>query len=197
MEKDRDQLRAQKRAQKLEAKELKVANRKDQEAKDLVAYGRQIASESTTMGTIAIYDKGYVRVGGVFLGGGKYEKLKSFEVFNNNLTKKSGFGRGATAILTGGLNLASPNTRGDIIVTIVTDSQVHTGTLPAYESSIKSINTLQAAANAVLDSSAKASSSTPLQGESLSVSLEKLVALRDSGALSLEEFEKAKSKLLG
>jgi hypothetical protein len=196
VDKDKDQLRAEKKAQKLEAKELKASNRKEQEAKDLEMYGRQVASEGTTMGTISIYDKGYVRVGGVFLGGGKFEKLKSFEVFNNNLTKKTGFGRGATAVLTGGLNLLSPNTRGNIIVTIVTDDKVHTGELLPQVQSIKSINVLQAAANAVLDSLAKSESRTPLQGESLSESLEKLVSLRDSGALTIEEFEKAKSKLL-
>jgi hypothetical protein len=196
VEKDKDQLRAEKKAQKLDAKELKASNRREQKAKDLDMYGRQVASEGTTMGTISIYDKGYVKVGGVFLGGGKFEKLKSFEVFNNNLTKKTGFGRGATAVLTGGLNLLSPNTRGNIIVTIVTDVQVHTGELLPQVQSIRSINVLQAAANAVLDSLARAASPAYSQGESLSESLEKLVRLRDSGALSTDEFEKAKSKLL-
>lgn len=214
MDQDKNQLRAEKQAQKLEAKAAKYAereaqlteklkakaakeaDRRAQEAEELEMYGREVAAEMLTMGTIRIYEKGYVRVGGLFMNGGNFEKLKSFEVFNNNLTKKTGLGRGAAALVTGGLNLLSPNTRGNIIVTIVTDANVHTGELLPQVQMIRSVNILQAAAQSVLESNAVERSSPIPQGDDLSASLERLVKLRDSGALSQEEFEQAKSKLL-
>jgi hypothetical protein len=196
MDQDKNQIRAEKKAQKLEAKSLKQAEKQAQEAKELEMYGRQVAAEMLTMGTIRIYEKGYVRVGGLFMNGGDFEKLKSFEVFNNNLTKKTGLGRGAAALVTGGLNLLSPNTRGNIIVTIVTDSNVHTGELLPQVQMIRSVNILQAAAQSVLESNSKESPAAVSQGDDLSTSLERLVKLRDSGALSQEEFDQAKNKLL-
>jgi hypothetical protein len=196
MDQDKNQLRAEKKAQKLEAKNLKQAEKQAQEAKELEMYGRQVAGEMLTMGTIRIYEKGYVRVGGLFMNGGNFEKLKSFEVFDNNLTKKTGLGRGVAAVLTGGVNLLSPNTRGNIIVTIVTDANVHTGELLPQVQMIRAVNILQAAAQSVLESNAVERSSPIPQGDDLSASLERLVKLRDSGALSQEEFEQAKSKLL-
>jgi hypothetical protein len=214
MDQDKNQLRAEKQAQKLEAKAAKEAgrraqeaqkqalkaakeaDRRAQEAQELEMYGREVAAEMLTMGTIRIYEKGYVRVGGLFMNAGNFEKLKSFEVFNNNLTKKTGLGRGAAAVVTGGLNLLSPNTRGNIIVTIVTDANVHTGELLPQVQMIRSVNILQAAAQSVLESNSKETPAAVTQGDDLSASLERLVKLRDSGALSQEEFEKAKAKLL-
>jgi hypothetical protein len=196
MEQDKHQLRADKKAQKLEAKAAKEADRQAQEAREIEMYGREVAGEILTMGMVRIYEKGYVTVGGVFMGRGNFEKLKSFEVFDNNMTKKTGFGRGATAMLTGGLNLLAPNTRGNLIVTIVTDVKVHTATLLLHVHVIKSVNILQAAANAVLESNSKDKSARVGQSEDLSASLERLVKLRDSGALSKKEFEQAKGKLL-
>ena len=196
MEQDKNQLRAEKKAQKLEAKAVKEADRQAQEAREIEMYGRQVAGEMLTMGTVRIYEKGFVSVGGLFMGRGNFEKLKSFEVFDNNMTKKTGFGRGATAILTGGLNLISPNTRGNLIVTIVTDANVHTGKLLPQVHVIKSVNILQAAAHAVLEANSKEKPAPVGQSDDLSASLEKLVKLRDSGALSQQEFEQAKGKLL-
>jgi hypothetical protein len=43
----------------------------------------------------------------------------------------------------------------------------------------------------------KSTASSSNSDESLSASLEKLAALRDSGALSEAEFKKAKNKLIG
>jgi hypothetical protein len=214
MDQDKNQLRAEKQAQKLEAKAAKYAEREAQlteklkakavkeadrlaqEAQALEMYGREVAVEMLTMGTIRIFEKGYVSVGGMFMGRGPVEKLKSFEVFNNNLTKKTGLGRGAAALVTGGLNLLSPNTRGNIIVTIVTDANVHTGELLPQVQMIRSVNILQAAAQSVLESNSKETPAAVTQGDDLSASLERLVKLRDSGALSQEEFEQAKAKLL-
>jgi hypothetical protein len=196
MEQDKHQLRAEKKAQKLEAKVAKEADRQAQEAREIEMYGRQVAGEFLTMGMVRIYEKGYVTVGGMFMGRGNFEKLKSFEVFDNNMTKKTGFGRGATAMLTGGLNLLAPNTRGNLIVTIVTDVKVHTASLLLHVHVIKSVNILQAAAHSVLDTNSKNKPAPAGQSDDLSASLERLVKLRNSGALSEEEFEKAKGKLL-
>jgi len=196
MDKDKSQVRAEKKAEKIAAKAQRQAEKRAEEAKEVERYGRQVAGEMLTMGNIRIYEKGYVRVGGLFLNGGDFEKLKSFEVFNNNLTKKTGLGRGVAAVLTGGVNLLSPNTRGNIIVTIVTDVNVHTGELLPQVQMIRAVNVLQAAAQAVLESNSQGSPAPLAQGDDLSASLERLVKLRDSGALSQEEFEQAKSKLL-
>jgi hypothetical protein len=158
--------------------------------------GREVASEFLTMGQVKIFENGCVIVGWGF-GSPVYEKLKSFEVFSENLTKKSGLGRGVGAVLTMGLNLASPNTRGNLIVTIVSDRAVHTSALLPQVNVIKSVNRLQAAANSVLSSNSQTGASIESSNANLSDSLEKLVGFRDSGALSQEEFEKAKGKLLG
>jgi hypothetical protein len=196
MEKDKKQVREEKKQTKLNAKLAKEAERKAQQANDLELYGRQIASEFLSMGTVTIYEKGYVTVGSMLFGKGQYEKLQSFQVFSDNLTKKTGLGRTAGAVLTLGLNLASPNMRGNLLVTIVTDKQVHTGDLLPQVQNIKSVQRLEAAANAVLGA-VKSSASSGNSDESLSASLEKLAALRDSGALSEAEFKKAKNKLIG
>lgn len=196
MEKDKKQVREEKKQTKLNAKLAKEADRKAQQANDLKLYGRQIASEFLSMGTVTIYEKGYVTVGSMLFGKGQYEKLQSFQVFSDNLTKKTGLGRTAGAVLTLGLNLASPNMRGNLLVTIVTDKQVHTGDLLPQVQNIKSVQRLEAAANAVLGAVKSSASSSNLD-ESLSASLEKLAALRDSGALSEAEFKKAKNKLIG
>lgn len=196
MDKDKKQIREEKKELKLEKKAAKEADRQAQEAKDLKMYGRQVASEFLSMGTVTIYEKGYVTVGSMLFGKGGYEKLQSFQVFTDNLTKKTGLGRTAGAVLTLGLNLASPNMRGNLLVTIVTDKQVHTGDLLPQVQNIKSVQRLEAAANAVLGTSKNASASNK-SDESLSSSLEKLVALKNAGALSDAEFQKAKNKLLG
>lgn len=195
MDLDKKQIKEQKKAEKQADKAQKLEARKTKEAADKEMAGREIASELLSMGEVKIFQNGYVIVGWNF-GSPVYEKLLSFEVFSGNLTKKSGLGRGAGAVLTLGLNLWSPNTRGNLIVTIVTDKTTHTGELLPQVNVIKSVNKLQAAANSVLNTGAKASSNPGAAVDNLSSSLEKLVALRDSGALSQGEFEKAKGKLL-
>ena len=196
MDADKKLLKEQKKATKQADKAAKLAEREAKEAADRKMAGREIASELLSMGQVKIFENGYVIVGWNF-GSPVYEKLKSFEVFDNNMTKKTGFGRGATAVLTLGLNLWSPNTRGNLIVTIVTDQNTHTGDLLPQVNVIKSVNKLQAAANSVLKSNTQSGSSAGSSKDNVSDSLEKLVSLRDAGALSKAEFEKAKAKLLG
>jgi hypothetical protein len=194
---DKKQIKEQQKAAKQAEKAKKKADREAKEAADRKMAGREIASESMwSMGQVKIYENGYVVFDGGF-GSPVFEKLKSFEVFDNNLTKKSGLGRGAGAVLTLGLNLWSPNTRGNLILTIVTDKKTHTAELLPQVNVIKSVNRLQAAANAVLNSKTQAVSSAGSSKDNVSDSLEKLVSLRDAGALSNAEFEKAKAKLLG
>ena len=167
-----------------------------QEAADSEMAGRQIAVAklSSSSPEVKVFQNGYVtfRTG---LGSPVYEKLISFDVFSN-ITKKSGLGRGAAAFATLGANLLSANNRGDIIVTILTDKKTHSIKARSSPSGIKLVNSLQAAANSVLSSIAEAPSNPSASEDNVSSSLEKLASLRDSGALSQEEFEKAKGKLL-
>jgi hypothetical protein len=193
---DKKQIKEQQKAAKQAEKAKKKADREAKEAADRKMAGREIASELLSMGEVKIFENGYVIVGWSF-GSPVYEKLQSFEVFDNNLTKKTGLGRGVAAVLTGGVNLLSPNTRGNLIVTIVTDKKTHTGDLLPQVNVIKSVNKLQAAANSVLKSKTQSEPSAGSSNGNLSDSLEKLVSLRDAGALSNAEFEKAKAKLLG
>jgi hypothetical protein len=194
MDLDKKQLKEQKKASKKAERNQKLADFEAQEAAGLEMAGREIASEFI-MGTVRIFENGYVVVG-LQLGVTKYEKLLGFEVFSENVTKKTGLGRTAGAALTLGINLLSPNSRGNIIVTIVTDKKTHSGKVLPQVQMITAVNKLQAAANVVLNSASKPSLDQSSGTESLSSSLEKLVSLRDSGALTQEEFEKAKSKLL-
>ena len=168
-----------------------------QEAVDSEMAGRQIAVAqlSSSSPEVKVFQNGYVTFKTGF-GSPFYEKLISFDVFSDNITKKSGLGRGAAAVSTLGLNLLSANNRGDFIVTILTDKKTHSIKARSSPSGIKLVNNLQAAANSVLSSRAEAPSNPSASEDNVSSSLEKLVSLRDSGALSQEEFEKAKGKLL-
>ena len=168
-----------------------------QEAADSEMAGRQIAVAklSSSSPEVKVFQNGYVTFRTGF-GSPFYEKLISFDVFSDNITKKSGLGRGAAAFATLGANLLSANNRGDFIVTILTDKKTHSIKARSSPSGIKLVNSLQAAANSVLSSIAEAPSNPSASEDNVSSSLEKLVSLRDSGALSQEEFEKAKGKLL-
>lgn len=177
----------------LKAERLEARDAQDQS--DAKMAGREIASELLTMGLVTIYEHGYIVVKAGF-GRAVYQKLVSFEVFSDNLTKKTGLGRAAGAVLTMGLNLVSPNTRGDLIVTIVTDKGVISRTLLPDPRVIASVKRLESAAAAVLRAPEKVTEVASVTSPDLAASLEKLLALKNSGALTELEFQKAKAQLL-
>jgi hypothetical protein len=53
------------------------------------------------------------------------EKLISIELDTNNVTKKTGIGRGIAAVITVGASLNAPSNRGDIYLTIVTEKEIY------------------------------------------------------------------------
>jgi hypothetical protein len=180
------QLKLQERADKGEAKRLK-------EAEQVEKYGRQMLQEILNITVIQLYEKGYVR-----FTSGEFEKLLSVDIMADNLTKKSGFGRGVGAVFTLGMNLATPNTRGDVIVTILTDKKARTFEMLPDERSLKAGQRVAQVANTILKlNNVENKGTNNISAGDLGDGLEKLVKLHKTGALSDAEFAKAKKKLLG
>ena len=108
--------KARAKSEKREQKAVEKARRKaDQEARaqeELERYGEKIAEEFFGMRSVRIYSNGYVRVSLPMLGANaQFERLLSIES-SADVSKKSGLGRGAAAVVTGGYNLLSSNKRG-------------------------------------------------------------------------------------
>lgn len=190
-----------KEAKKVEKEKAKAAAQAADAARrkeEVEQYGRQLASETIGLKSVKIYEKGYVKVGMM----GSFEKLKSIEA-TANVQKKTGAGRAVTAVLTAGTNLmTTPNKRGDIFLTIVTASNVHTvHTDVITEWDLKALYKLEQIGKSVLAATqatepAPTTANGARSAPDLSGGLEKLVALRESGGLTEEEFAAAKAKLL-
>lgn len=184
-----------------EKKRIKEKEKADFEAK----YGSVVVSEPFATKWITIYSNGYVKVsGGMGILQGSVEKL--VDIFGEtDITKKTGLGRAAGAILTMGANVAlSPNQRGNVYLTIATDRETYSILWERPDqASIRTMNRLVSAGKAALARSAHESrepyapkASTGQQGDLVS-QLANLAQLRDTGVLSEQEFERAKAKLLG
>jgi len=183
----------QKKALKLQERADKAEDKRLKEAEQVERYGREMLSELIGLSIIQLYEKGFVR-----FSGGDFEKLLSVDLMADNLTKKSGFGRGVGAVFTLGMNLAAPNTRGDVIVTILTDKKARTFEMLPDENSLKASQRVVQVANTILKlNNAEKMGTDNISAGDLGDGLEKLVKLHKSGALSDAEFAKAKKKLLG
>ena len=183
----------QKKALKLQERADKAEDKRLKEAEQVERYGREMLSELIGFSIIQLYEKGFVR-----FSGGDFEKLLSVDLMADNLTKKSGFGRGVGAVFTLGMNLAVPNTRGDVIVTILTDKKARTFEMLPDENSLKASQRVVQVANTILKlNNAEKMGTDNISAGDLGDGLEKLVKLHKSGALSDAEFAKAKKKLLG
>ena len=167
-------------------------------------YGSEVVSRPFATKKITIYSQGFVRVdtgAGAFKG--KVEKL--LDIFGEtDITRKTGLGRAAGAVLTAGANvLLSPGQRGNVYLTITTDRDTHSimwSRPDAY--SIKTMNELVSAGKSVI---ARANSAMNAAGSAnhpalatfdLAEQLAKLAELRTAGVLSEEEFSAAKAKLI-
>lgn len=82
-------------------------------------YGNVAASARLYGSTVSLTDENYVRITGPNGTNGRWEFLTGLE-FSNDTTKKTGPGRAVGAIPTVGLNLLTPNIRGDIYLTVTT-----------------------------------------------------------------------------
>jgi len=194
--KEEKRLRAEeKKADRAAAKEKKREEEKARKAEELEKYGKEVLSEMVGLKTVKFYEKGFVKVG--MLGG--FEKLTGIEGSADNLQKKSAAGRAAGFVFTGGLNMLGSNKRGDLLITITTQKNVHTLHVDApYEQDLKSHHRILAVGRSLLASQARDSADVASAKPTLSISeeIEKLVALKDAGVLSEEEFSKAKERLL-
>jgi hypothetical protein len=164
-------------------------------------YGTLIANESFGNYKVRIFSDGYIQVStGLGLIKGSIEKLLQIEG-ETLISKKSGLGRGIAGIVTLGANQLVPNQRGNLILTITTEKQVHVlfNDMPFAEY-IKAMNKLVAAGKSVIKKSAAPTSTTPdkstSNNQSLAQQIRELSELKDSGIISQQEFESAKQKLL-
>jgi len=183
------------------------------EKRELERYGRKVLEETCAGKLVRIYDKGFVRVSGVILKhGAVFEKLRAISS-SADVAKKTALGRTIMAGATMGLNLVTtPNKRGDMYLTINTDKTTHMLHMsPPTERELKAMHRIATAGQGILDSighqlpmensrnaSIETVSSQPVAPQvSIIDELTKLVALRDAGAISEDEFSAMKSQLMG
>jgi len=164
-------------------------------------YGNRVASEGFGNYQIKIFSDGYIQISkGLGLFKGQVEKLLQIEC-EAQITKKTGLGRGIAGIVTLGANQMVPNQRGNLILTVTTDKEVHVLMVdfptPDY---IKSMNKLVAVGKSVINKGATSVVAEVPQvapnSQSLAQQIKELSELRDSGVINEKEFESAKRKLL-
>jgi hypothetical protein len=184
----------QKKADRAEAKEKKQEAEQARKAQELAKYGREVLSEMLGLKTVKFYEHGFTKVGML----GDFEKLMGIEGSGDNLQKKSAAGRAAGFVFTGGLNMLGSNKRGDLLITITTDSNVHTLHVDApYEHDLKSYQRIVAVGKSLLDARGQREQNNQAPApQSISGEIEKLVSLKEAGVLTDEEFASAKRRLL-
>lgn len=169
--------------------ELRQAFRPDPLVHGAEVYGGRIFGKR-----IHIYDKGFVQLGRPGLV--PFEKLLAISA-SSDVQRKTGVGRGVAAGLTMGLSLGASSNRGHLSFVLVTDKDTYETSRTNPENfQITNANTVAAVGQGVLDALSRAGSH-PQQTVSVADELSKLAALRDSGVLTEEDFQAAKSKLLG
>jgi hypothetical protein len=212
--------KAAKKAHKEEIKKERAQEKAEKDAADRATAGEQVESAMFGLKTVMIHQNGYVRVGGaMFTANAQYERLISIEA-SSDVSKKSGLGRGAAAVMTMGVNLAGSNKRGDVYLTIVTDRTTHVlHEDPPTAMNLKASKKLEAAGNAVIRANAvspahaeptespgdaavdtagaqEGAVARSVGGGSVSDKLRELTAMRDEGLVSIEEFQALRAKLL-
>lgn len=165
-------------------------------------YGPELVTARFASLTITIFGNGYVRISALLgLVEGAMEELLAISG-DTDITKKTGVGRVAGAILTNGLNLGTPNQRGNVYLTISTNVDTYafvsqtpdSGTIANMQAIVSAGTAALARAEAMRQPKSVASPvGQPLD---LSVQLRNLAELKSSGLLTDEEFAKAKAKLL-
>ena len=164
--------------------------------------GKILVNEIFHTKTIRLYSNGYVQVSSILgiLDKGRLEKLVAVDG-SAEVTKKTGLGRAAGAIFTGGLNLAVSNLRGNAFLNIITENQTHSIMVEApTPSDLKALNVLVATGKSLAQrASSNTSESTPPApaAKDLATQLLELDGLHKSGVLTDQEFSAAKSRLLG
>jgi hypothetical protein len=185
------------KAAKRAANEAAMAQREKDKQELVERIGPKVADEIFALKRVRIFENGYIQIGLL----GSPEKLASIEA-DAEVTKKTGLGRAVAAGMTGGLNLLSPNRRGDLTLTVETenDSRVLHTDNPTNED-MKAMKKLESRGNSVLARLAgkpeQQSSSNSSVSTDVSEQLSKLADLKGLGLLDDAEFAAAKAKLLG
>ncbi|GAT68818.1 hypothetical protein PS9374_04483 [Planomonospora sphaerica] len=180
-------------------KQVASAARRQQE---IAKFGREVAREAFGGKVIAVHERGFVKIGGVFQEG-TFERLVAIEA-SADVGKKSGLGRGVAAAMTMGVNLLGSNKRGDVYLTLVTDSQTYAlREAPPTAGNMTRSKKLEAAGNSVLRAGAgtgnrvssgarKASSG----GTGVRERMNELKKLLAEGLITEDEFEQKRKSLL-
>lgn len=219
---DRQERKRERRESKERAAEVKQQERAaEKEAaekaqRELAAIaGEEVLSLPFGMKTVTLYRNGYVRVGGAFLTGkAPYERLLSIEAASD-VGKKSGLGRGLAGVVTVGASLAlSPNKRGDLFLTIVTDKNVYSlHEDPPTKLSMKTMHKLEVTGRALIENAtgetpstsltpppgspaASPAASVPTPSATVAQRLQELGELRDSGTVTDEEYDTMRARIL-
>ncbi|HWL97364.1 MAG TPA: SHOCT domain-containing protein [Nocardioidaceae bacterium] len=204
LDRQRAQERAAEKVRKQELKDQQAQERAAEQAAKAKEAGQVVESGSFAGKTVTIYQNGFVRVTGMFSSNAPYERLSLIEA-SADVGKKTALGRGAGAVMTGGINLLGSTKRGDVYLSIVTDQKTHVlHEDPPTAWGMKASKKLAAAGTAVLQSAAArdaaAGSDQAKSGEPTSATvadrLRELNAMRAEGLVSAEEFDLLRAKLL-
>jgi hypothetical protein len=193
-------------AQNLATEKMKTKGLSDDE---ISQYGGKVLDENFGTRRVRLYEKGYVRVTMLALGGGSFEKI-IMVAGEANVQSKTGVGRFAAGVLTLGANtLVTSNKRGGFYLTIVTDLKTHQlkadASIVGSESDIKAMYKIVNTAESLLASQDAAVAPDASSGiapvnlgtpPDLGNELEKLSNLFSKGLITSEEFASAKAKLL-
>ena len=197
---------AMQQAQNLATEKMKTKGLSDDE---ISQYGGKVLDENFGTRRVRLYEKGYVRVTMLALGGGSFEKIIKV-AGEANVQSKTGVGRFAAGVLTLGANtLVTSNKRGGVYLTIVTDLKTHQlkadASIVGSESDIKAMYKIVNTAESLLASQDAAVAPDASSGiapvnlgtpPDLGNELEKLSNLFSKGLITSEEFATAKAKLL-
>ena len=165
-------------------------------------YGHQTASHMFGTKWVHIYSKGYVQVRDAVAlkSSAPFERLLAIDS-QADVTKKSGFGRGAAAVVTAGANLSSSNMRGDVYLTIGTDKTTHALRAKPTTESVRAAKALEVAGKAAIaaantrTATSTATPPTAVQPDAAD-QLKKLADLHAAGILTDDEFAAKKADLL-
>lgn len=143
---------------------------------------------------LRIYGDGtFATKAGIFGGWSQADRLIAFDFDMDSMRRKSVTGRGAAAMLTGGLTLAASNNRGVLYVTVTgerTGVRTYTTRNP-MGIVLTGTRSLKQAADTVTSPPAVTAGGTSVAAE-----LQKLAELHASGVLTAAEFTAAKARLL-
>jgi hypothetical protein len=151
--------------------------------------------------SVEIFKNGFVRVYSAYgFKKTRIEKLIDIDC-ESQLTKKTGLGRALGASVTLGMNMAAPGQRGNLILTITTDADIHvlTHNVP-FDHDIENMHKIVSTGKAIIksrdvQSSGLLHSNTKINGD-LVEKIKELVILRETGAISDDEFTLMKQKLI-